>query len=170
MRCSRKNIYLLLLLLSCKHSSREFKVDLTQKNNPAITSLRVIADSLFWHDHYSDAIKYFDTLIKLDPSNGQYYFRRGYSYVSVYKKPQLKIVIEDYTKAAELGYEKSDAYYNLGLSYIFENDSTALFYFEKSLKINPNKAIVFILLEQCKERLEDQNVQAKIKMQKLLNR
>jgi hypothetical protein len=52
----------------------------------------------------------------------------------VYKRPEVKEAINDYLKAIELGYKRSDAYYELGLSYAYSNDSLAVMYFQKAWK------------------------------------
>ena len=98
-----------------------------------------------------------DTLIQLDLLNGEHYYRRGYSYDMIYKKPELKNAIADYQKSIELGFEVSDSYYNIGLSYLFTKDSTALFYFKKSLEVNPNNNKAIILLEQCKKMIANKH-------------
>jgi len=116
-----------------------------------------VADSLYRHDNYSEAIKYFDTLIQLDPHNGEFYYKRGFSYDMVYKKQALPQAIDDYLKSIEFGYKKSKSYCNIGLSYMFENDSIALYYFQKSLELDPGNANTMILMTQTKKRLESKH-------------
>jgi tetratricopeptide (TPR) repeat protein len=152
-----KKFILLLVLFSCQQTKKKLPTKIYENDNIKIQSLQFVADSLYKQNSYLEAIRYFDTLIKLDPRNGEFYYRRGFSYDMIYKKPELKEAIEDYLKSIELGYEKADSYYNLGLSYLFEEDSTALFYFEKSLEINPNNHKVIVLLEQCKKRLRNKH-------------
>jgi len=156
-----KKLFLFLFLLSCQQAKKE-----PTKNAPVDESidnrkqsLKLIADSLYKRDDYAKAIKYFDTLIELDPHNGELYYKRGYSYDMVYKRPELKEAIADYLKSIELGYEKADCYYNLGLSYMFQNDSTAISYFKKSLEVKPDNPDVVILIGQCKKRLNDKKHQ-----------
>ena len=101
-------------------------------------SLKSIADSLYHADNYQEAIKCFDTLIKLEPKNGEYYYKRGFSYDMVYKQQALPQAVHDYLKAIELGYKRAKAYDNIGLSFMFVNDSIALYYFQKSLELEPD--------------------------------
>lgn len=152
-----EKMLVLIFLVSCKQSKKELPIHVSENSRNKIQSLRFVADSLFRRNRYIEAIKYFDTLVQLDPRNGSYYYCRGYSYTMVYQRPKIKEAIADYNKSIELGYEKADSYFNLGLSYMFEDDSTAMFCFEKSLEINPNKAIAVVLLEQCKKRLRDKH-------------
>jgi len=65
--------------------------------------------------------------------------------------------IDDYLKSIELGYNVQQSYSNLGLSYVFKNDSIAAVYFEKSLKLKPDNPDISNLLRYCRTRLKKDN-------------
>lgn len=112
---------------------------------------------MYRSDNYFKAVKYFDTLIKLSPSEGEFYFKRGYSYDQIYKRQMFRPAIDDYLKSIELGYNVQQSYSNLGLSYVFKNDSIAAVYFEKSLKLKPDNPDISNLLRYCRTRLKKDN-------------
>jgi tetratricopeptide (TPR) repeat protein len=119
-----------------------------------IIFLKTIADSLYRRDEYALAIRYFDTLVQLDPNQGEYYYKRGFSYDQIYKRPEVPQAIENYLKSIQFGYRKADSYDNLGLSYMFVNDSLSATYFEKSLKIKPDNQDIITFLEQSRLRMK----------------
>ena len=84
-------------------------------------------------------------------TNGEYYFKRGYSNGMLLKR---KAAIEDYNKFIRLKYRLPDAYFNAGLNCTADNDSLALYYFEKSLPINPDKVKVIHEINECQKRLK----------------
>jgi hypothetical protein len=81
-----------------------------------------------------------------------FYFKRGYSYDVIYKRRKFEPTINDYLKSAELGYNALRSYRNLGLSYMFENDSMAIVYFQKGLKEDPDNVEIKMFLQNCKKR------------------
>src|ERR1700744_2128415 len=147
-----KWLFLLILLFSCENGKERSK-NTNRKSNSRVDFLKAIADSLYHGNVYISAIRYFDTLIRLDSGKGEYYYKQGFSYDMVYKQPKLQPAIKDYFKAIELGYNIEKSYYNLGLSYMFVEDSTAIVYFQNCLKANPNNADAIYLIQQCNERL-----------------
>lgn len=100
-----------------------------------IPSLKAKGDSFYRLKEYAQAIKYFDTLVRIDSLNGEYYFKRGYCEAKVFMFPEST---RDYLQAVNLGYRKATAYFNLGLNYAIIDDSIAIEYFEKSLKEDPS--------------------------------
>jgi len=148
-----KLIVPLLFLMACQQTKRGSPEEVNSNDNTRFQYLKHTAYTLFDKDDYSNAIKYFDTLIQLAPRNGAFYYRRGFSYNMVYQRSKVKEAINDYLKAIELGYKRSDAYYCIGLSYAYSNDSMAVMYFEKSLEIDPNKTKVIPILENCRKVL-----------------
>jgi tetratricopeptide (TPR) repeat protein len=99
-----------------------------------IPLLKEKGDSFYELKEYAQAIKYFDTLIRIDSLNGEYYFKRGYCEAKIFMFPESA---SDYLQAVNLGYRKATAYFNLGLNYAIIDDSIAIEYFEKSLKEDP---------------------------------
>ena len=151
-----KVIVFLLLLFSCKNEKGKAK-DVNDDRNPRVIYLKSIADSLYHRNDFISAIRYFDTLIQLDPGRGEYYYKQGYSYDMVYKRPELEQSIKDYHKSIELGYKVADSYYNLGLSYMFVKDSIAIIYFKKTLELDPKNPDAIYLIQQCKMRLKNKS-------------
>jgi tetratricopeptide (TPR) repeat protein len=144
----------ILILIACHQTKSGPPAQAFAGDSVRFRSLKNVADSLYERDDYFNAVKYFDTLITLAPRNGRFHFKRGYSYDMIYKRPEVKEAISDYLKAIELGYKKSDSYYNLGLSYAYSNDSIAVAYFEKSLAVDPNNVKVIPILARCRENLK----------------
>jgi tetratricopeptide (TPR) repeat protein len=108
-------------------------------NNAALSAdkiplLKEKGDSFYRLKEYAQAIKYYDTLIRIDSLNGEYYFKRGYCEAKTFMFPEST---SDYLQAVNLGYRKATAYFNLGLNYAIIDDSIAIEYFEKSLKEDP---------------------------------
>ncbi len=91
--------------------------------------IKRMADSFYDNDKYDSAIKYFTFLIHSDSTQGEYYFKRGYSFGMISKKRKA---IADFEKSIVLKYRVSDSYLNIAADTLLENDSMALFYFEKS--------------------------------------
>src|ERR1700726_2740575 len=127
-------IYILIaFIISCKNPKKDLLNNQNKMNQPnKQLFFKNTANSLYENDQYAGAVIYYDSLIQLDSLNGEYYCKRGYSYDMIYKKQGLKVAISDYLKSIELGYKKETCYFNLGLSYMYLNDSTALFYLNKS--------------------------------------
>lgn len=107
-------------------------------------------------DEYEKAIPYFTRLIESDSTNGQYYFRRGYCFSGLLNK---KKAIEDYKRALQYHFKEESSCLNIGLNYLFENDSLALIYLQKCLAINPNNADAATVITFCKKRLKEHRMQ-----------
>lgn len=152
-----KNYFIVVLIFSsCKQRGKDVKNNALPLNNlkQHTIELKNIADSLYNQDNYSLAIKYLDTLIKIDSTSGENYFMRGYCYDQVYKHSELSQPISDYTRAINLNYKKGKTYFNLGLCYAVKNDSMALACFHKSLEADPNHFQSAIQIEAIERRLE----------------
>lgn len=81
------------------------------------------------------AIKYLDTLIRIDSLNGQLFYERGYckAQTSKYKASSI-----DYFQALNLNFKPSQAFYCIGLNELgLGRDSLAILYFNRSLEIDP---------------------------------
>lgn len=142
----------LLSLLSCKNDKArpsDAKTDTAAKAG----TLESRARSAYEKRDYIHAISYFDSLIASDSTHGEFYYKRGFSYDMVNKRPEVPEAIRDYLKSIQLGFRIPEAYYNLGLCYLYANDSIALYYFQKSLQYKPDDRDIKDLAEQCKQRL-----------------
>src|SRR5690349_18821203 len=103
-----------IILISCSNQ--------TKKSDKEI--LEGKASYYYKNDDYQNAVMYFDSLIKLDTTVGQYYYKRAYSYSRLSLE---KLAISDFEKAAGLNYKTADAYRNIALMSIgIEEDSIAL--------------------------------------------
>ena len=112
------------------------------------------------NDDYEKSLKCFDSLIFVNPVNGEYYFKRGYS------KSMLlddKGAINDYWLAIKYNYnKKSSAFLNIGTLYRASGlYDSALYFYDKSIEIDSTykKAIE-----------EKEEVLKMMKDMKLLNR
>src|SRR5258706_15303117 len=107
-----------LLLIACHQIKRENVAKNVNINiEDKIKILKLYADSLYENSDYVRAKIYFDTLIQLDPKNGELYAKRGYSIVRYNERTGDQESISDYLKSIELGYKRADCYFNLGLAY-----------------------------------------------------
>ena len=151
---SYTKIYLFCFIFGCScNSTQSPKIigkDAGTKTNEEL--LKSKANMLYEQDKYVGAINYFDSLIHLDSTNGEYYFKRGYSYVMLIKKNKA---IDDFKKAIICNYRVNQAYYNIGVEYSYMNDSLALLNFEKCLAIDPSFSKAYIDIEDCKKRLKE---------------
>lgn len=94
-------------------------------------------------DDYVNAGIYFDSLIRINPFNGEYYFKRGYSASILLDTTSA---FSDYKMAINYGYRRESAYLNIGVIYFNKNlYSKSIPFFNKCLELNPNntKAINF---------------------------
>lgn len=139
----------LIILIGCSGETSRIKEEkLATKHE----KLLFLADSCYKTDQYRLAMEYFNQLIETDSVKGEYYYKRAFC------KDQLldyEGSSGDYLKSIELGYRPAESYYNLGLSQVMlANDSLAVFYFEKSLKMNPNDPKVLSALETYRKKLK----------------
>jgi len=61
--------------------------------------------------------------------------------------------IENNFKSIQYKYRIDDAFFNLGIDYLFVNDSLSIEYFKKCLEQNPQHPKAGILIAQLKKRL-----------------
>lgn len=137
-----------ILVLGCVQSTKYDKKEIS------LTKIKSLADSCYEKNNYEQARIYLDELIQADSSNGELFYKRGYSHAQLtnFEKSSL-----DYLKAVGLGFRVSDAYYNLGINQIPSlNDSLAIYYLKESLKLSPNAPETISALEACKKRLNSQ--------------
>jgi tetratricopeptide (TPR) repeat protein len=104
------------------------------------------------HDKYALAKFYLDTLINLDSTKGEYYFKRAYSR----EKLSDSLAIDDYQKAITLNYGVARAYKNMAIDMMqVENDSLALILFNKAFKADPSMSSGLApLIKACKDQIE----------------
>ncbi|HVU96989.1 MAG TPA: hypothetical protein VHE34_17285 [Puia sp.] len=149
-----KNYFLgLAICISCCTSPSEKRNDkkANDSEDTNVSMISTMANTFYEHDDYSNAIKYFDKLIDRDSTNGQYYFRRGYSYARLIKK---KDAIEDYKRAIKYHFKVASANYNIGLNYSYDNDSLALYFFKKCIEADSSFVDAYSAIQDCEKRIK----------------
>ena len=140
------SLLIVIFSVSCTQSSKQ-----SEKKEIDINRVKSLADSCYERNDFEKSLSYLNQVLSRDTVNGEYYYKRGYSQAQLANFPESS---KDYFKAAQLGFRKADAYYNLGLNQIvLLNDSLAVFYFNKALELNPNAPEIPSALEACKKRL-----------------
>lgn len=135
-------LLILVSLISCSlHENRKNDFDKLKKQ----------AKENYEKDNFLEAYKDYDKLIKMDSTNGEFYFNKGFSEMGLMKYDDSR---NDFFHAIALYYRKASSYYNIGLTYLYDNDSLAAYYFETCLKFDPNheKAKFFLNDLKTKEK------------------
>jgi tetratricopeptide (TPR) repeat protein len=115
-------------------------------------SLEEKANKLYESESYAEAKSLYDTLIAADRANGEYYFKRAYCKSMLSSDDPS--VIADYLQAIKHNYsKKQSAYLNIGAEHRFRavfrsttnqarkaEYDTALYFYNESLKVDPNNA------------------------------
>ena len=137
---------LIVILLGCsKNKNRHSEV--AESRNAR--DYEILADSNYKADNFSSAVLGFTTLIALDSTNGEFFYKRGFSYS---KLLEIEKSSNDFLKAIKFRYRPADSYYMLGLNnMMLRNDSLAVFYFEKSLELAPNVQETIDAMNACKK-------------------
>jgi tetratricopeptide (TPR) repeat protein len=145
-------VIIFLLSTSClERKNNKLDEQVAEKKINDTTGLALSAHMYYQSNRYVEAFNEYSLLIKYDSLNGKNYYRRAYSLTQL-NRPEESI--SDFLKAAELGYKPCEAYYSLALmNYsIFLNDSLAIIYCEKCLKIDPNYKKAQELLQKLKHK------------------
>ena len=117
----------LILLFSCT-SDRE-------KTTPNEAEIFQRASHFYNKENFEKSLKCFDSLISINPLNGEYYFKRGYS------KSMLlddKGAVNDYKAAIKYNYNKKKfAFLNIGTLYrAYGQYDTAIYFYDKAIEID----------------------------------
>jgi len=93
-------------------------------------------------------------LIKLDSLDGEYYFKRGYSFSHI---DSTEASVADYLIAAKLNYRPDEAYFNMGLNFIaLWDDSSVIYCFHKSLQYDDSEnQNTWKMIEECKRNQKE---------------
>lgn len=135
-------------LLGCSENK---KTSTEQVRELRMDQYKTLADSNYQMGNFENTVKYFSKVIVSDSINGEFFYKRGFSYA---KLNDFKNSSEDFLKAVKYEYRTADAYYMLGINQIaFLNDSLAIFYLEKSLVINPKAQETMDALTACKKKV-----------------
>lgn len=104
--------------------------------------------SLLYLDHFQLAMPYLLRATELDPDDEEKLFQYGLTLAQSDYIPDAKSVFEDVLNRNDA---HSDAHYNLGVIFSYENDFTkALHHFDQALRIQPDH----LLASNGKENLE----------------
>jgi tetratricopeptide (TPR) repeat protein len=145
-------LFIVIALVSCGNPEKENRSDVSPDKKGKQKDLELKAIMLYDQENYADAVKYFDSLINLDPINGKYYYGRAFSYGMLIQKTKA---IEDYKKAIKYNYKVNHSYYNIGINYMYVNDSLAVYYFKKCLMIDPGYVNAAVEISDCNRRLKN---------------
>lgn len=127
-------IIICALIFSCKDNG----VKSSSSKNIDTVDLLKRANYFYAQEEYLQAKQCYDTLISKDSSQGEYFFKRGYS-----KSMLLYDVygaIADYQKAIEVNYNKKQkAYLNIGVLLRSQGKyDSAIIFINQCLKLDPN--------------------------------
>ena len=145
-------LFRLLLLFLIFFFSCNDKGKTPASSNYDIDKIKFEASQSYERNDYRNAIILYNDLIKTDTTQGEYYFKRGYSYSMLF---DVEDAVQDYLKAIELGYRVAHSYNNIGVNYSTINDSLAIVYFRKSLELDRNNAMILKRVRDCQQRLND---------------
>lgn len=106
----------------------------------------------YLNDNYDSSIKYLNVLIAADSLNGEYFYKRGYSFGQIDMREEA---IADFKKAIKLNHRVSEAHLAIGNRYIYRNDSLALYHYKKSLEADPSNEKAAIQMHFCEKVLRD---------------
>lgn len=141
-----------LFLGSCRDLDRApEKAKVLSTNDTDWQGEEKMANMFYDKDDFNKSVVFFTRLIGRDSTNGEYYFKRGYSFARLEDK---KRAIEDFQRALKHKYNASSCYYNIGLAYSYESDSLSLLYFKKCLTIDSQDTAAKVQIYFCEKRLK----------------
>jgi len=151
-------LFISLLTVACFKKPKE---DVFTRESDVLSdssSLRLRAEQHYRKNEYQDAISGYSALLRIDSLNGQFYYRRAYSYLQT---DSFSNAITDFEKSILLGYKVPQSYFAMGSIYTMDvetirNDSLAILYFERCLAIDPSFEKARVLLKHLytnKQRL-----------------
>ena len=165
-------IIILIVSFSCNGNPKEHRVkhDLKNSNlNAKEKDLEKIASELYANKEYAEAKTYYDELIAIDSTNGEYYFKRGFCKSMSLK--DNKGAIADYLLAIKYNYRnKQSAYSNIAVLHrsfaLFDSHTdqqriaeydTAIYFYNEALKIDPQNAKALTGKQEVQEYLKRLN-------------
>ena len=161
---------LYLTLVSCNVPSSQADINVRTRGIDTLTEKQKLTDrakSLYDSEKYSQAKLCYDTLILLDSTEGEYYFRRGYC--KSISDIDILGAIKDYSKSIEHNYNKKQkAYLNIGVLHrsnaVFRSSTNsariveynkALHFFNECLRIEPENEKALREKKEVEEILRD---------------
>jgi tetratricopeptide (TPR) repeat protein len=145
--------FVAIMWSACNNTERDkFKDSADERSSGKMGSLIKRANSYYYQDDFANSVKYFDSIIKLDSSNGEYYYKRAFSYTKLIAREDA---IKDFKKAILFQYKVAPSCFNIGVNYSYDDDSLALYYFKKSSETDQNFPDVYPEISDCKKRLAE---------------
>lgn len=132
-------------IVSDLHKSTDNQILSLYDSNTLVTT----ADSLFQNNSFVGSINLYSELVKRDSLNGEFFYRRGYSYGQLL---MFDSAVLDFERSAQLGFRKFDAYYSLGIIYSHFDDSMALYHLNNALNEDPSSQLVQDLIFNIKNQ------------------
>jgi tetratricopeptide (TPR) repeat protein len=140
----KKFLIFILAISSCQSQT---------KNSSAQQQVNSLYDSVnraYYLNDYVNCIILLNKLIRENPMQGEYFFKRGYCYTEILNSDWA---ITDFKEAIDLNYRVADSYANIGINYATISDSLALIYFQKSLQLDSSNKKTEKLIYECRQRL-----------------
>ena len=139
---------LILPFFSCQNLKKEKRSSLKEIN------LMQKADSNYQVENYSIAKKYFDTLLSINETSGEYYYKRAYCRYRLLDSEAKS----DFFRAIEYNYKnKKGAFLGIGTIYRIEGKyDSAIYYYDKSLEIDPNYQKAKMIKEELLRIIKEQ--------------
>jgi tetratricopeptide (TPR) repeat protein len=151
-------IFILILSASCNERSESVRRHSQGSTEPIssaqIDSAITVANKFYDTDNYLQAVKSFSYLLSKDSTNGEYYYKRAYSYTKLLNRQEA---IQDFQQAIRLHFKSASACFNIGINSSFDNDSLALYYFEKCVELDPSYPQAYVEIHECRERLKKEH-------------
>jgi len=134
--------FFLLVAISC-NEVKEKKTSHVFNSKP--TSER--ANFYYENKNYDKAIECLDSLISFDSSNGDFFFKRGYSKSMM---PDIIGACEDYKSAIKLDYRRKSAYLNIGVLLAGSGYcDSAVYFINECLKLDPENKKAKQMKDAC---------------------
>ena len=123
---------LMVSFISCNQLKKERNLKLNEE------AIDIRANQYYWQNEYLLAKEAYDTLIFINSTKADYYFRRAYCKTMLLNDD--KSAITDYYQAINYGYKNiKAAYVNIGTIYRSHHMyDSALFYYDKALDLDTN--------------------------------
>jgi tetratricopeptide (TPR) repeat protein len=158
-KITRRFVYFTILMsvFSCSSNNNNLNKEHTVSDRSGgmeIDSTLNKMNLAYNQDDYKNALIYIHTLIKMDSTNGEYYYKKGYCESGLFNTNES---IKAYQISIIHHYRVIDATFSIGVLYSLTNDSIAKSYFEKCLAIDPNyeRAKIQLLVISQRNKRDD---------------
>jgi tetratricopeptide (TPR) repeat protein len=120
-------LFLLISFFSCNNSSK--------RSNVSEAEIFQRASLFYKNNDYENSLMCFDSLVLLNPTKGEYYYKRGYLKAMI---SDDKDAMNDYWLAIKFNYNnKSWAFLNIGTLYrAYGLYDSAIYFYDKAIEID----------------------------------